>query len=157
MVPLLQQLQILLSGEMSTLPNSRASPMSDVASETGFTTLSLRDKALIKRNINRQHNSNFRLLGGIEAALHYGKRRQYVACSHVAAEVGFCLPFRRQWKQDNNPNGPIDYCCKHERLEEVVPDTEAGKEDKDMEAQPSGGESELSSKSKKEEHYQRMT
>nr|CAD7573412.1 unnamed protein product [Timema californicum] len=45
---------------MSTLPNSRASPMSDVASETGFTTLSLRDKALIKRNITRQHNSNFR-------------------------------------------------------------------------------------------------
>ncbi|XP_069679794.1 beta-sarcoglycan [Periplaneta americana] len=46
--------------EMSTAPDSRASPMSDVASESGFTTLSLRDKALIKRNINRHHNNNFR-------------------------------------------------------------------------------------------------
>lgn len=34
--------------------------MSDAQSESGFTTLSLRDKALIKRNINRHHNSNFR-------------------------------------------------------------------------------------------------
>lgn len=36
--------------------------MSDVPSESGFTTLSLRDKALIKRNINRHHNSNFRFV-----------------------------------------------------------------------------------------------
>ncbi|XP_067012864.1 beta-sarcoglycan [Anabrus simplex] len=34
--------------------------MSDIQSESGFGTLSLRDKALIKRNINRHHNSNFR-------------------------------------------------------------------------------------------------
>ena len=36
--------------------------MSDVPSESGFTTLSLRDKALIKRNIKRHHNSNFRFV-----------------------------------------------------------------------------------------------
>lgn len=48
--------------EMSTVPDSRASPMSDGPSESGFTTLSLRDKALIKRNINRHHNSNFRFV-----------------------------------------------------------------------------------------------
>ncbi|KAJ9594342.1 hypothetical protein L9F63_014218 [Diploptera punctata] len=45
---------------MSTEPDSRASPMSDGLSESGFTTLSYGDKALIKRNINRHHNSNMR-------------------------------------------------------------------------------------------------
>ncbi|XP_063221801.1 beta-sarcoglycan [Bacillus rossius redtenbacheri] len=45
---------------MSTLPNSRASPISDTASETGFGSLSVRDKALIKRNISRHHNNNLR-------------------------------------------------------------------------------------------------
>nr|CAD7194853.1 unnamed protein product [Timema douglasi] len=46
------------------------------------------------------------------------------------------------------------------RLEEGVPDNEAGKEDKEMEAQPSGGENELSSKSKRnttEGKYKRRT
>ncbi|PSN34851.1 Beta-sarcoglycan [Blattella germanica] len=46
--------------EMSTEPDSRASPISDGLSESGFTTLSFGDKALIKRNINRHHNSNMR-------------------------------------------------------------------------------------------------
>ncbi|GLH03740.1 hypothetical protein R5R35_013191 [Gryllus longicercus] len=44
---------------MSTLTNSRASPGSD-RSESGFGTLPMGEKAILKRNVNRQHNGNYR-------------------------------------------------------------------------------------------------
>lgn len=45
---------------MSTLGNSRYSPMSDMASESGFGTLPMTDKAHIKRTISKHQNSNSR-------------------------------------------------------------------------------------------------
>ncbi|XP_022185227.1 beta-sarcoglycan [Nilaparvata lugens] len=40
------------------MTSQRESPASDIPSDSGLGTLSIRDKSLLKRNINRQHNNN---------------------------------------------------------------------------------------------------
>lgn len=42
------------------MASPRDSPESDVPSDNILGTLSIRDKSLLKRNINKHHNNNFR-------------------------------------------------------------------------------------------------
>lgn len=42
------------------MSSQRESPTSDIPSDSGLGTLSIRDKSLLKRNINKHHNNNMR-------------------------------------------------------------------------------------------------